>query len=160
MAIKRRQSVMSLNKFFVKAQSIIGDEIKRALSRLGEECNKRIRDRAAKDSWNDQTGNLRSSIGYAIYSYGRVEIESAFNVVKNGIEGSQEGKKMVEDLASLFADTYALVVLAGMEYASKVEDIETKDVLASTELWAKSVISSRMEKAKEKAINKINNLII
>lgn len=160
MGIKRTQSSVSLTKYFLKSQSIIATEIKKTLSRLGEKCNKRIRDRAAKDSWKDQTGNLRSSIGYAIYSYGKVEIESAFNVVKDGTEGHQTGLKMVEELARQFADTYALVVLAGMDYASDVEEIETKDVLASTELWAKSVISSEMEKAKEKAMNKINKLII
>ena len=160
MGIKRKQSYTSLTKFFNKANSIIATEIKTALSRLGEECNKKIRDRSAKDSWNDQTGNLRSSIGYAIYNHGVSEIESAFNVIKNGQEGSEEGRKLVEQLASVYADTYALVVLAGMEYASNVEAIESKDVLASTELWAKSVISERMQKAKDKAIVKINNLII
>lgn len=160
MGITRKQSSMSLTKFFIKAQSIIATEIKRALSRLGLECVTRIRDRGADESWNDQTGNLRSSIGYAIYNYGKVEIESAFAVVKQGSEGAQVGKEMIQELASLYADTYALVILAGMDYASDVEAIKSKDVLASTELWAKSVISDRLEKAKEKAINKINNLFI
>ena len=53
-----------------------------------------------------------------------------------------------------------MVVIAGMNYAAAVEASDNKDVLASTELWAKSVISARMEKAKESAINKINKLMI
>ena len=47
-----------------------------------------------------------------------------------------------------------------MNYADAVEARENKDVLASTELWAKGVISERMRKAKDRAINKINKLIV
>ena len=38
----------------------------RALSKLGEQCVTKIRDRAGDKSWYDQTGNLRSSVGYVI----------------------------------------------------------------------------------------------
>ena len=160
MGIKCSISSASLKRYFIKSHNIIAREIKRALSRLGVECVKAVRDRSAEDSWEDQTGNLRSSIGYAVYNYGKVEIESAFAVVKDGTEGAEVGKQVIEELANLYADTYALVILAGMEYASDVEAIKSKDVLASTELWAKSVISERMQKAKEKAIQEINNLTL
>lgn len=160
MAIKCKQSVTSLTKFFTEAQNIIRIEVKRTLIRLGEECIIKIRDRAGSDSWFDITGNLRSSIGYAVYDYGVKEMESAFAVVKNGTEGAETGRKILDELAKLYADTYALVVIAGMNYAAAVEARDNKDVLASTELWAKSVISARMEKAKESAINKINKLMI
>lgn len=158
MGIKCSVSSASLKRYFIKAHNIIAQEIKRALLRLGEESITKIRDRGADESWNDQTGNLRSSIGYAIYNYGKVEIESAFAVVKQGTEGAQVGRELIRELASLYADTYALVILAGMDYASDVEAIESKDVLASTELWAKKVVSTYMEKAKERAEKKINNL--
>lgn len=160
MGIARKQSSISLTKFFVRAQTIIANEVKRALLRLGEECITKVRDRSNTESWNDITGNLRSSIGYAIYSYGAKEVESAFAVVKGGTEGSETGRKIVDELASVYADTYALVVLAGMDYADAVEARDNKDVLASTELWAKSVVKQRMDKAKERAINKINKLVI
>lgn len=158
MGIKCSVSSDSLKRYFIKSHNIITQEIKRALLRLGEESVMKIRDRGANESWNDQTGNLRSSIGYAIYNYGKVEIESAFAVVKQGTEGAQVGRELIRELASLYADTYALVILAGMDYASDVEAIETKDVLASTELWAKKVVSTYMEKAKERAEKKINDL--
>lgn len=160
MGIKSSVSSASLRSFFLKSYNIIAQEIKRALLRLGEECNIKIRDRGASESWNDQTGNLRSSIGYAIYNYGKIEIESAFEAVKGGTKGSQEGKRLIDELAALYADTFALVVLAGMDYASDVEARESKDVLASTELWAKSVVASYLKKAKEKAEVKINKLKI
>lgn len=160
MGIKCSVSSSSLKRYFIKCHNIIAQEIKRALLRLGEESVAKIRDRGADESWNDQTGNLRSSIGYAIYNYGKVEIESAFGVVKQGVEGAQVGREVIRELASLYADTYALVILAGMDYASDVEAIESKDVLASTELWAKKVVSTYIEKAKERAEKKINNLKI
>lgn len=158
MGIKCSVSSASLKRYFIKCHNIIAQEIKRALLRLGEESVAKIRDRGADESWIDHTGNLRSSIGYAIYNYGKVEIESAFAVVNQGTEGAQVGRELIRELASLYADTYALVILAGMDYASDVEAIESKDVLASTELWAKKVVSTYMEKAKERAEKKINDL--
>jgi hypothetical protein len=52
---------------------------------------------------------------------------------------------MLDELARKYSDTYALVVVAGMEYADLVEARDSKDVLASTELWAKQEIDSVMK---------------
>jgi hypothetical protein len=147
-----------MNQYFNKAMDIINKEIFDALAYLGEECVSKIRNRSGDDSWFDQTGNLRSSIGYAIYNDGKVLMESAFNMIKNGTEGQSAGEKMVADLASKYASTYALVVVAGMNYAEYVEARDNKDVLAQTELWARSVIDSYLEKAKQKALKKIEAL--
>ena len=125
---------------------------------MSEECIAKIRDRSGSESWYDQTGNLRSSIGYAVYNYGIKQIESAFQIVRNGNEGSSEGKKMISQLGSEYSNAYALVVVAGMNYASNVEALENKDVLASTELWAKSIVDARLKRAKKAAIEKINKL--
>ena len=46
-----------------------------------------------------------------------------------------------------------------MNYAEYVEAIEGKDVLASTELWAKAKVSEYMGKAKERAEKRINILL-
>ena len=119
---------------------------------------KRIRDRSGEESWYDQTGNLRSSVGYAIYSYGRKQVESAFNSILGGADGSQKGKKMVADLASKYSDTYALVVVAAMEYAEYVEAIKSKDVLASTEIYAKSEVNKYLEKALKDAEEEIQRI--
>jgi hypothetical protein len=150
----------ALDTFFKKSFEIIKEEMMLALTKLGEECTVKIRDRSQSESWIDHTSNLRSSIGYAIYDYGMKYIESAFEVVNGGSYGSAEGKRMIDQLATKFSDVFALVVVAGMNYASYVEAIEGKDVLASTELWAKSIVESRLERAKEVAIKKINRLKI
>ena len=43
-----------------------------ALSNLGDMCIAEARDRAEEDSWFNQTGNLRSSIGYIVVVHGQV----------------------------------------------------------------------------------------
>ena len=151
-------SMKSIDDLFVKAAKIIFDRVQYNLNYLGLQCVKRIRDRSGDESWYDQTGNLRSSIGYAIYSYGMKQIESAFDSVLGGSEGSKKGKKMVEDLSSKYSDTYALVVVAAMEYADYVESIDSKDVLASTEIYAKSQVNRYLEKAIKEAEKEIQRL--
>lgn len=151
-------STKAIDELFVKAAKIIFDRISYNLNYLGLSCVSRIRDRSGSDSWYDQTGNLRSSIGYAIYSYGRKEIESAFSSVLGGQEGSNKGKKMVAELASLYSDTYALVVVAAMDYAEFVEAIESKDVLASTEIWVKKEVGRYLQKAIKEAEKEIQAL--
>lgn len=150
----------AVNAFFKKAAQILHDAILTCFMKLGEEAKAKIRDRSEKESWIDQTGNLRSSIGYAIYDHGREELESAFEIVKNGSEGPQEAKTFLDELAHEYATTYALVVIAGMNYASFVEAKESKDVLASTDLWLKAVVDQRLKKAVDTATERINSLTL
>lgn len=151
-------SLNAFNELMDFIPRIFQEEIFRALAYLGEQSIARIRDRSGEDSWFDQTGNLRSSIGYAIYGDGRKIIESTFAVVKNGAQGSAEGKRMIDELASKYAETFTLVVVAGMEYADAVEARDNKDVLASTELWAKAKVQEYLDRAKEKAVRRIAQL--
>lgn len=151
-------STKAIDELFRKAADILSERIQYNLSYLGEQCSVRIRDRSGSESWYDQTGNLRSSIGYAIYSYGRKQVESAFSSVLEGNEGSQKGRQMVEELAGMYSDTYALVVVAAMEYAEYVEAIDSKDVLASTEIYAKREVAKYLQKAIREAEKKIKAL--
>ena len=151
-------SQKAIDELFAKAAKIIFDRVQYNLNYLGMLCIKRIRDRSGDESWYDQTGNLRSSIGYAIYFYGRKQIESTFDSVLGSSEGSEKGRKMVKDLASKYSDTYALVVVAAMEYADYVEAIDSKDVLASTEIYAKSEVNRYLEKAIKEAEKEIQRI--
>ena len=117
------------------------------LQYLGQECVSRIRGRGQSESWIDRTGNLRSSIGSAVYENGKKKLSTAFESVFGGQEGSEAGKRMIDTLAKEYSQTYAMVVVAGMDYASYVENMNGKDVLASTRLWAESVIGERIEDA-------------
>lgn len=160
MGIQMVTPASAVDKILHMAFEILNNEIRNCLAKLGEECIAKIRDRSGSESWFDQTGNLRSSIGYAIYDHGVKQLQSTFRTVLQGGEGSMEGQKMISKLGKEYSSTYALVVVAGMNYASYVEALESKDVLASTELWAKSVINARLERAKKAAIDKIDKIVI
>ena len=101
--------------------------------------------------WNDQTGNLRSSIGYIISLDGVSVEESQFPMVdgpkrgETSDDGSQIGKSFAESLISLYPRGIALIVVAGMEYATYVERMENKTVLAQGELEAQNLVSQLIE---------------
>ena len=109
----------------------------RALSMLGEQVVAYARSRSAGESWIDRTGNLRSSVGYIVLRDGEIVAASDFGQVLQGGEGSDTGRRFAEEIARNIHSDYALVVVAGMNYASYVEAIEGKDVLAGPELFAR-----------------------
>lgn len=149
-------SASALDAFLQRAARKIQENVLKALSKLGDESVVRIRNRSTKESWIDHTGNLRSSIGFAVYEQGSKYMESAFSQVLSGTDGSVKGKKMINDLAKEYSRIYALVVVAGMEYAGEVEALESKDVLASTKIWATSIVEQRVKTAIDSAVNEIN----
>ena len=120
----------------------------RALAYLGEQCVKVARDRSPELSWIDQTGNLRSSIGYIITHNGNVIQYSDFQQVKQGSEGVKTGKDYASEIAKQFSSQYVLIVVAGMNYAEFVEARDNKDVLATPELFAKKELPKMIEKLK------------
>lgn len=77
-------------------------------------------------AYKDQTGNLTSSIGYAIFKDGELVYISQFNQrykskKKNNEVGTAEGENYALSLASQFPQGITLVVVAGMNYAAYVE---------------------------------------
>lgn len=74
-------------------------------------------------SYKDQTGNLRSSIGYVIAKNGDVIVENFKRSDKgiNGSEGMSKGKQVAEEISLSFTGGYILVGVAGMDYAAAVE---------------------------------------
>lgn len=157
MGIRCTTPMSALDDFLKRAVELIKKNMMTALAKLGEESVVKIRDRSQDESWYDHTSNLRSSIGYAVYDYGVKYMQSAFSVLGNGSQGRSEGLRMVTELASEYSNVYALVVIAAMDYADKVEAIESKDVLESTRIWALKQVESRLERAKEASVKEINS---
>jgi hypothetical protein len=126
------------------------------LQSVGEECVNHARnlpslsrdDPAAafphQPNWIDDTGNLRSSIGYIIVDNGQIVTESSFEAVRNGQEGSEKGKSFAESLVSEHTSDIALIVVAGMEYAEYVA-AKGYDVLDSAELLAEQLVKEEIE---------------
>lgn len=132
--------------------------MKDALQNLGEQCVKVARE-DHPNNWMDQTGNLRSSIGYAIIEEKHIEEDSGFPSVggqegKSGEEGSAAGKAYVKEIATECSGVFTLAVVAGMKYAAAVE--VHRDVLAGAEVLAKSKAANYVKFAHKRAANEIN----
>ena len=159
MAIRMTTPIDAFKAALMQSMDIIREEILAQLQYLGEECVTRIRN-DHDGNWMDQTGNLRSSIGAAVFDYGKKYMETAFESFAgpsgSGKEGADKGRQYVESLASEYSRVYALVVVAGMEYADYVET--KRDVLEGTKLWAQTQIDQRMQDAKKNAEKRINRL--
>lgn len=82
--------------------------------RRGEQFVKECRD---QNTWQDDTGNLRSSIGYFIYK-GDELIKQRFGSAE--MEGQDEALKTVESIDKK-DDVFYLFGVAGMNYAAAVE---------------------------------------
>nr|DAX97261.1 MAG TPA: hypothetical protein [Caudoviricetes sp.] len=80
----------------------------------------------------DQTGNLRSSIGYIISIDGEIIRQGEFNVVKDGKDGTKRGEALAQALAKT-SKGITLIVVAGMHYAVYVS-AKGLDVLDSAEI--------------------------
>ena len=119
------------------------------LQMLGKECIIRARGEHV-NNWQDQTGNLRSSIGEPI-------LESTFEQVNAGnakegdvYDGAQRGIQFCKTIGEQ-THGIALVVVAGMSYASYVEK-NGKDVLTSAEQYVERELPRMLEELKSQII--------
>lgn len=103
---------------------------------IGERCVNAARE---KGSYTDQTGNLRSSIGYVVAVDGQIKGSSTFEQMYDGEDGSKTGKEYAKELVSRFPKGAVLIVVAGMHYAKYVA-ATGRDVLESAELEARNLI--------------------
>jgi hypothetical protein len=107
------------------------------LSFIGEEC---IRIARESGSYNDITGNLRSSIGYVVLVDGKPVVTGASKQYSgNGEAGPPAAEALLQSLQAKFPWGVVLIVCAGMKYAAYVEAVHHKDVLTSAELKAESL---------------------
>ena len=102
------------------------------LQYIGERCLNAARQ---TNSYKDQTGNLRSSLGYVIAMDGNLIYQSDFQVVRQGGEGVKTGARYAKEIVKQFPQGFALIVVAGMEYAACVAG-KGYDVLDSAEVLA------------------------
>lgn len=107
----------------------------KTLNFVGITC---INEARTNGDYIDQTGNLRSSIGYAIIQNGVVVNQSRFEQVKDGREGKKEGAELLSDLIGRNTQGIVLIVVAGMNYAAYVET--NRNVITSAELLAEDLV--------------------
>ena len=112
----------------------------------------------SNDGFINHTGNLRSSLGAAVIKDTAIEYITPFEEVLGGYMGVAAGKEAVKRLARDCEGKIAKVMVAGMDYAQKVEDIESKDVLESRRIQCEREARSIMERAMQKAERRIKAL--
>ena len=91
-----------------------------------------------------RSSNLVSSTGFAVVYNGKIMNTSSFDAVGgpdgDGQEGSATGRAYVKELAMRYPTGYALILVAGMHYASYVQELYHKDVLVSGSLVAEQLV--------------------
>ena len=108
-----------------------------ALAMVGENF---VNDARTIRTYKDQTGNLRSSIGYIIARDG--------NIIQENIEGKAEGRAQAKETANEVLREnnrgFVLIVVAGMEYAAAVES-KGYDVITGSVPAAKALLKSKIK---------------
>lgn len=88
-------------------------------------------------NYKDQTGNLRSSIGYSLVEDGKATVSTIHESDKGTDRktGVATGRDFMDGLSSKSDTDMELIVAAGMDYASKVEgkgyDVASSGFLAA-----------------------------
>lgn len=133
-------------------QERANEKMSTLLKAAGEKFVKLARE---SGNYKDQTGNLRSSIGYVIVQDGSV-IMTNFQKSGSGTEGEkgvENGGRIANEIASTYTNGSVLIGVAGMTYALAVEALGGIDVVAGpsiqTEQWLKKAIQSTFKKAKK-----------
>lgn len=142
MAIKPQFKINDIRKRFDAFLNEVDKAQIEALQVIGEMCVAHAREIPPDIGFKDQTGNLRSSIGYVIYKNGTAII-SNYDQVLNGNEGVERGRQLADDVGSQ-TKSLTLVVTAGMNYATYVE-AKGRDVLSSAELLAQRELPKELK---------------
>jgi hypothetical protein len=105
-------------------------------------------------TYNDITGNLRSSIGYIVLNNGKVVVEN-FERSNRGSDkstGVSKGRSHALSVKKRFSKGYVLICVAGMQYAAAVES-RGKDVITASSITAKNDMQRAINSLKRKVGN-------
>lgn len=141
MPIRQLTPMSEIDRYTEERLERLQTALIRTLQYIGETVLNRAR---STNSYKDQTGNLRSSIGYVIAVDGRVVYQSDFKTVKSGQDGTEQGAAFAKKLVRRFPKGVCLLVVAGMEYAVHVKN-KGYDVLDSSELLADRLVPSMLK---------------
>lgn len=102
-----------------------------------------------EDTYKDRTGNLRSSVGYAVLNNRYEIVEDGFlptSGSENGSKGQLKGKEYLDSLKVKYGKGITLIMVAGMEYSGYVE--ANYSVLANAEIKTIEEFSALVYKLK------------
>ena len=111
------------------------------LAQVGESF---VNDARNIKTYQDQTGNLRSSIGYIVAKDGAIIQEN----VQGKAEGVAQARNIAREVLRDNSEGFILIVVAGMEYAAAVEskgyDVITGSIPAAKALLKKKIKEYRL----------------
>lgn len=149
--------VIKLNPKFSKNQvkAVIQQQKKRfedaivlRLNQVGDEFVTNARNNG---NYSDQTGNLRSSVGYAIIRNGVQITVAGFQPVSGSARGRQTllgkavGLALLDQAMQRFPTGIVLICVAGMNYAAAVES-KNYDVITGSSLTAEFELKKAFER--------------
>lgn len=131
------------------------------LSKVGEDA---IAEARLSGNYQNPTGNLRNSIGYAVVRNGK-KVDGHSNGTAEPIEkegtdrkASEKGyKKHVKQMMIDEKGQMQLIVVAGMEYGFFVETKRGRNVLQSAKTMVEKTVPEEIEDLKNLIIEKFNN---
>ena len=136
MGITQRTPSSEIEAYIAQQVERITSALLYNLQYIGERCLNTARD---TNSYKDQTGNLRSSLGYVVASDGKIVYQSTYEVVKEGGDGKKSGIQFAKEIVRQFPEGIVLIVVAGMNYAQYVS-AKGYDVIDSAELLAERLV--------------------
>ncbi len=141
MGISANFNINDIDATFKALLAEVDRQLIESLTRVGEEAVKLAKMIPPERGFKDRTGNLRSSIGYVVLVDGK-PVNVDFAAVKGGHAGVNEGQRLALQVGSK-TEGYALVVVAGMNYAVHVES-KGRDVLTSAEKFAEKEVAKHL----------------
>ncbi len=101
--------------------------------------------------YEDQTSNLKGSIGGVVLKNGKPITYKGFDT--DGKTGNITGLEFINNLISGYGSGYVILIVAGMEYGSYVEDLHNLNVLKKSELKMNRELSNILQGLKVKIDN-------
>ena len=148
MPIKLKFDMSSFRVKMEKMTEAAENAIISRLTEVGLECISEARN---NPGYTDQSGNLRSSIGFCIVKDGQIVEQQIVPMVKKGVDGKKAAEDTLARLASSQTSGICLIVVAGMNYAVYVEfgtkrnNYTPRNVLTSAKLLADRLVPQKLE---------------
>ena len=144
MGLEPNFSLKSITQKLEKEIANINNAVLNELKYVALEFVKTARSKTdMQGSFEDQTGNLRSSIGYLIFKNGQ-PVDENFDVTAQGQEGKRLGYEYGVNRSQSELG-YVLIVVAGMNYAVYVES-KGFDVITGSSFKAESDLKAAFDK--------------
>ena len=158
MGIKAQFTMSDVERYIDTFLAAVEEKQVVRLQQLGEICVNYAKNVPLGQGFEDQTGNLRSSIGYVVFVdgfavHGKYEQAPAKHPGLGDVyNGAEVGRALAERVGKETTGV-SLVVTAGMEYATYVE-AKGRDVLTGAELLAEKLLPDMIRRL-SKSISKI-----